>query len=156
MSVLDNVKVAVQARTPLARDMLSGRRATAVLDEPAREALRIAGLDSERDRLAADLPYGKKRALELAIAIAQEPRVLLLDEPTAGMGAEDIGPTIELIRRLAQGRTIVLVEHNLRVVEHLCDRVSVLERGRVLTEGDYAAVRADARVVEAYLGGGVH
>jgi len=82
--------------------------------------------------------------------------VLLLDEPTAGMGAEDIGPTIELIRRLAQGRTIVLVEHNLRVVEHLCDRVSVLERGRVLTEGDYAAVRADARVVEAYLGGGVH
>ena len=127
-----------------------------MLDDPAREALRTAGLEEWRDTVAANLPYGRKRALELAIAIAQDPNVLLLDEPTSGMGAEDIGPTIELIGRVAAGRTVVLVEHNLRVVEHLCDRVSVLERGKLLTEGTYNDVRADQRVIDAYLGGGKH
>lgn len=156
MSALDNVKVALQARTHLSRRILAGRSATAILDEPAREALGTVGLESDSGTTAANLAYGKKRALELAIAISQDPTVLLLDEPTAGMGAEDIAPTIELIRRVAQGRTVVLVEHNLRVVEHLCDRVSVLERGKLLTEGDYAQVRADPRVIEAYLGAGKH
>lgn len=156
LTALENVKVALQARTGLSQRMLAGRSATAVLDDPAREALRTTGLDDSREMLAANLPYGHKRALELAIAIAQEPRVLLLDEPTSGMGAEDIGPTIELIGRAAAGRTVVLVEHNLRVVEHLCDRVSVLERGKVLTEGSYDVVRADQRVIDAYLGGGKH
>ncbi len=154
MTALDNVKVALQARTALSGRMLASRRATAVLDDPARDALQTAGLDDERDRVAANLAYGKKRALELAIAISQDPSVLLLDEPTAGMGVEDVEPTIELIRRVSTGRTIVLVEHNLRVVEHLCDRVSVLERGKLLTEGTYGEVRADRRVIDAYLGGG--
>jgi len=154
MSALDNVKVSLQARTGLSRRMLAGGNATAVLDDPAREALRTAGLDEQRNTVAANLAYGRKRALELAIAIAQDPRVLLLDEPTSGMGAEDIGPTIELIKRVSHGRTVVLVEHNLRVVEDLCDRVSVLERGRLLTEGSYDDVRADQRVIDAYLGGG--
>ena len=156
MSALENVKVALQARTALSRRVLAGRSATAALDDPARDALRTAGLEEWRDTVAANLPYGRKRALELAIAIAQDPKVLLLDEPTSGMGAEDIGPTIELIGRVAAGRTVVLVEHNLRVVEHLCDRVSVLERGKLLTEGTYNEVRADQRVIDAYLGGGVH
>jgi branched-chain amino acid transport system ATP-binding protein len=156
MTALENVKVALQARTGLSRRILAGRGATAVLDDPAREALSIAGLDDSRAMLAVTLPYGQKRALELAIAIAQDPKVLLLDEPTSGMGAEDIGPTIELIGRVAAGRTVVLVEHNLRVVEHLCDRVSVLERGKLLTEGTYDEVRADQRVIDAYLGGGAH
>ncbi|HTX57482.1 MAG TPA: ABC transporter ATP-binding protein [Candidatus Acidoferrales bacterium] len=156
MTVLENVKVALQARTGLSRRVLAGRTATAILDDPARDALRVAGLDDYVRTTAATLPYGKKRALELAIAISQEPRVLLLDEPTSGMGAEDIAPTIELIARLAEGRTVVLVEHNLRVVEHLCDRVSVLERGKLLTEGTYDEVRADPHVIEAYLGGGKH
>lgn len=156
MSTLENVKVALQARTGLSRRMLAGRRATAVLDEPARAALSLAGLDEWREMLAANLPYGRKRALELAIAIAQDPKILLLDEPTSGMGAEDIGPTIELIARAAAGRTVVLVEHNLRVVEHLCNRVSVLERGKLLTEGTYDEVRADPRVIDAYLGAGTH
>ena len=102
------------------------------------------------------LAYGKKRALELAIAVTQEPSVLLLDEPTAGMGAEDIERTIALIREIARARTVVLVEHNLRVVEHLCDRVTVLARGKVLAEGRYDEVRADERVIEAYLGGAKH
>jgi branched-chain amino acid transport system ATP-binding protein len=154
MTALDNVKVALQARTSLSGRVLASRRATAVLDDPAREALQIAGLDIDRDRIASTLSYGRKRALELAIAISQDPAVLLLDEPTAGMGAEDVEPTIELIGRVSAGRTIVLVEHNLRVVEHLCDRVSVLERGKVLTEGAYGEVRADPRVIDAYLGGG--
>ncbi len=154
MTTLENVKVALQARTGLSQRILAGRGATAVLDDPARDALQTAGLDDSRDTLAANLPYGRKRALELAIAIAQDPKVLLLDEPTSGMGAEDIGPTIELIGRAARGRTVVLVEHNLRVVEHLCTRVSVLERGKLLTEGTYDEVRADQRVIDAYLGGG--
>ena len=102
------------------------------------------------------MPYGRKRSLELAIALAQEPRVLLLDEPTAGMGLEDIDATVALVRRIAPGRTIVLVEHNLQVVNHLCDRVTVMQRGKVLVEGTYDEVRADARVVTAYLGGGSH
>jgi len=154
MTVLENVKVALAVHTKLPARMLASRRATAVLDDPARAALQTTGLDAERDTLASNLPYGKKRALELAIAIAQDPVVMLLDEPTAGMGTEDIGPTIELIARVAQGRTVVLVEHNLRVVEDLCHRVSVLERGKLLTEGAYAEVRADRRVIDAYLGGG--
>lgn len=156
MTALENVKVALQARTHLSRRILASRAATAVLDDPARAALSVAGLDNDRDTLAGTLPYGKKRALELAIAISQEPAVLLLDEPTAGMGSEDIEPTIALISKVRDGRTVVLVEHNLRVVEHLCDRVTVLERGTVLTEGTYADVRSDPRVIDAYLGGAKH
>ena len=156
LSVLDNVKIALQARTPLSRRLLASPSVTAVLDDPARAALDSVGLDAERSAIAANLPYGKKRSLELAIALSQDPRVLLLDEPTAGMGAEDIDRTVELVRRIAPGRTIVLVEHNLRVVADLCDRVTVMQRGKVLVEGTYEQVRHDARVVTAYLGGGTH
>jgi branched-chain amino acid transport system ATP-binding protein len=156
LSALDNVKIALQARTPLSRRLLASPSVTAVLDDPARAALDSVGLDAERGAIAANLPYGKKRSLELAIALSQDPRVLLLDEPTAGMGAEDIDRTVELVRRIAPGRTIVLVEHNLRVVADLCDRVTVMQRGKVLVEGTYEQVRHDARVVTAYLGGGTH
>jgi branched-chain amino acid transport system ATP-binding protein len=156
LSVLDNVKIALQARTALSRRLLASPRTTAVLDDPARAALAAVGLDGERANLAVNLPYGQKRSLELAIALSQDPRVLLLDEPTAGMGVEDIDRTVELVRRVSPGRTIVLVEHNLRVVAHLCDRVTVMQRGKVLVEGTYDEVRADARVVSAYLGGGHH
>jgi branched-chain amino acid transport system ATP-binding protein len=154
LTVLDNVKVALQARTRLSRRFLASAHATAILDDPARAALDAVGLDDERDVLATHLPYGKKRSLELAITLAQEPRVLLLDEPTAGMGLEDVDRTVALIRRIAPGRTVVLVEHNLQVVSTLAERVTVLERGRVLVEGTYEEVRADPRVVTAYLGGG--
>ncbi|HUN29048.1 MAG TPA: ABC transporter ATP-binding protein [Alphaproteobacteria bacterium] len=155
-SALDNVKIALQARSNLSWRLLEPARAAAVLDEPARRALAAVGIDGERDTAAANLAYGKKRALELAIAVSQEPSVLLLDEPTAGMGTEDVERTIALIREIARARTVVLVEHNLRVVEHLCDRVTVLARGKVLAEGSYEEVRADERVVEAYLGGARH
>jgi branched-chain amino acid transport system ATP-binding protein len=156
LSVLDNVKIALQAKTDLSRRILAPARATAVLDDPARAALDQVGLDAVREQAAATLPYGQKRSLELAIALAQDPRVMLLDEPTAGMGIEDVGHTIDLVRRIAAGRTIVLVEHNLRVVSDLCDRITVMQRGLVLTEGTYAEVRNDVRVIAAYLGGGRH
>jgi branched-chain amino acid transport system ATP-binding protein len=153
LTALENVKIALQARTPLSRRFLSSSKATSVFDEPARAALAALRLDGDRSTIAANLSYGKKRALELAIALSQEPKVLLLDEPTSGMGSEDVEHMIELIGSLRDGRTIVLVEHNLKVVEHLCDRVTVLQRGTVLTEGSYADVRSDERVIDAYLGG---
>ncbi|BDE06526.1 ABC transporter ATP-binding protein [Vulcanimicrobium alpinum] len=156
LTVLDNVKIALQARTELSRRLLASPRVTAVLDDPARAALDAVGLDAERELLAVNLPYGHKRSLELAIALSQDPAVLLLDEPTAGMGVEDIERTVGLVKRIAPGRTIVLVEHNLRVVADLCDRVTVMQRGRVLVEGTYDDVRNDERVVTAYLGGGHH
>ena len=153
---MDNVKIALQARTPLSRRFLASPAVTAVLDDPARAALDAVGLSDVQTAVAANLPYGKKRSLELAIALSQDPKVLLLDEPTAGMGVEDIDRTVELIKKIAPGHTIVLVEHNLRVVADLCDRVTVMQRGKVLVEGTYDEVRADARVVTAYLGGGTH
>lgn len=156
LTVLDNVKIALQAKTDLSRRILASPRATAVLDDPARATLNDVALDDVREQVASTLPYGQKRSLELAIALAQNPRVMLLDEPTAGMGVEDIDRTIALVRRIAAGRTIVLVEHNLRVVADLCDRITVMQRGRILTEGAYDDVRNDERVIAAYLGGGHH
>ncbi len=154
LSVLDNVKVSLEARTELpSRFWLSGS-ATRRLDARARELLADVGLDRERELLATQLSYGRKRALELAISLAQDPKILLLDEPTAGMGSEDVGRIATLIGRVRGGRTIVLVEHNLSVVAELSDRITVLQRGRVLVEGTYAEVRVDQRVVDAYLGGG--
>ncbi|HTV92960.1 MAG TPA: ABC transporter ATP-binding protein [Verrucomicrobiae bacterium] len=155
-SALENVKIALQARSGLSWRLIAPSRAAAVFDEPAAHALAAVGIEGDGATPAANLAYGKKRALELAIAIAQEPNVLLLDEPTAGMGAEDVEKTIALIAQIARSRTVVLVEHNLRVVEHLCDRVTVLARGKVLAEGSYDEVRADERVIEAYLGGVGH
>jgi len=155
-TALENVKIALQARSGLSWRLIAPARASDVFDEPAARALAAVGIDGDGTTPAANLAYGKKRALELAIAIAQEPNVLLLDEPTAGMGVEDVEKTIALIAQIARSRTVVLVEHNLRVVEHLCDRVTVLARGKVLAEGSYDEVRADERVIEAYLGGMGH
>ena len=155
LSVLDNVKVSLEAKTDLPSRFWLPGRSTRVLDARARELLADVGLERERDLLAAQLSYGRKRALELAISLGQDPQLLLLDEPTAGMGTEDVGRIAELIGRVRAGRTIVLVEHNLSVVADLSDRITVLQRGKVLVEGTYAHVRADERVIDAYLGGGV-
>jgi branched-chain amino acid transport system ATP-binding protein len=154
LSVIDNVKVSLEAKTDLpGRFWLSGD-ATDRLEPRALELLRDVGLERERDLLAVQLSYGRKRALELAISLAQEPEILLLDEPTAGMGSEDVVRITQLIGRVAAGRTVVLVEHNLSVVADLSQRITVLQRGKVLVEGTYAEVRSDQRVIDAYLGGG--
>ncbi|XRQ09059.1 ABC transporter ATP-binding protein [Actinomadura welshii] len=118
----------------------------------AEELLDQVGLAEHGAVPAGSLSYGRKRALELALALALDPKVLLLDEPTAGMGVEDVDRTIELIRKIRAGRTVVLVEHNMNVVASLADRVTVLQHGAVLAEGPYADIRHDPRVITAYLG----
>ena len=116
------------------------------------ELLDEVGLSGQAQEPAGSLSYGRKRALELALALALDPRLLLLDEPTAGMGLEDVSRTIELVRRVAHGRTVVLVDHNMHVVGSLADKVTVLQQGRILAEGPYQEVRRDERVITAYLG----
>ncbi|GAC1540745.1 MAG: ABC transporter ATP-binding protein [Candidatus Velthaea sp.] len=153
LSVLDNVRVSLESKTDLPmRFWLPSKRIDA-LSERALAILGEVGLAGHAGVLAVQLSYGRKRSLELAISIAQDPVILLLDEPTAGMGAEDIGRVTELIRSIARGRTVVLVEHNLSVVSSLCDRMTVLQRGAVLVEGRYDEIRTDRRVIDAYLGG---
>jgi branched-chain amino acid transport system ATP-binding protein len=116
----------------------------------------MVGLGESEQSKADSLSYWRKRALELALALALDPKVLLLDEPTAGMGMEDVERTVELIGRVRDGRTVVMVEHNMSVVGALADRVTVLQAGRILAEGTYAQVRADESVITAYLGSGTH
>jgi branched-chain amino acid transport system ATP-binding protein len=127
-------------------------RRLAVFKDRATELLAQVGLADLAGAPAASLAYGQKRALELAIALALDPKLLLLDEPTAGMGIEDVDRTIALVKSLAVGRTVVFVDHNMHVVGSLADRVTVLQSGQVLAEGPYDEVRADERVVSAYLG----
>ncbi|MDE2572119.1 MAG: ABC transporter ATP-binding protein [bacterium] len=153
LSVLDNVKVALQSQTDLPHRFWVSERATSRFDAPALALLTAVGLDPYARGLAVHLSYGRKRALELAISMALEPAVLLLDEPMAGMGAEDVERMTELVRRFASGRTVVLVEHNLSVVSALSNRITVLQRGSVLTEGTYEEVRTNQQVIDAYLGG---
>ena len=116
------------------------------------ELLESVGLQNEYDSQAADLSYGRKRVLEIATTLALDPKVLLLDEPMAGMGGEDVGMVAELIREVAKTRAVLMVEHNLNVVADLCDHITVLQRGEILAEGDYATVSNDERVKVAYMG----
>jgi branched-chain amino acid transport system ATP-binding protein len=118
----------------------------------ARELIADVGLSDFVDAVAVELPYGRKRALEIATTLALEPEMMLLDEPTAGMTHEDVERITALVRRVAANRTVLIVEHNLSVVSALSDRITVLARGEILAEGSYAEVSRDPRVVEAYLG----
>ena len=152
LTVLDNVRVALQRPAGLATQFWRSNAALSRLDARAHALLEDVGLESHAALDAAELPYGRKRALEIATTLALDPPVMLFDEPMAGMGAEDIGRVSALIRRVARGRTVLMVEHNLGVVADLCDRVTVLARGEILAEGDYATVSADPRVREAYMG----
>ncbi len=154
LSVFENVRLAVQRSRGHSMDWWRSDRVLKVHDARTQALVEEAGLSQWAGHPAGELPYGRKRALELATTLALEPRVILLDEPMAGMGAEDIAGAAQMIRRAAQGRTVLMVEHNLSVVADLCDRITVLARGEVLAEGDYATVSRDPRVVEAYLGHG--
>jgi len=152
LTALEHAELALQAASTLGYRFWASEGALDRYRPRARELLVDVGLADLASRPAGKLPYGQKRALELALAIALDPRVLLLDEPTAGMGLEDIRRTIDLIRRARSGRTVVLVEHNMGVVAELADQVIVLQQGRVIAQGTYAAVREDPAVVAAYLG----
>jgi branched-chain amino acid transport system ATP-binding protein len=152
LTVIENIRVALQRRAGLATQFWRSDRVLHQLDGRARELIAAVNLDAYTDRPAVDLSYGRKRALEIATTLALDPVMLLLDEPMAGMGHEDIDRVVALIRKAAEGRTVLMVEHNLSVVSTLCDTISVLQRGEVIAQGDYATVSRDPRVREAYMG----
>ncbi|WP_368414785.1 ABC transporter ATP-binding protein [Falsiroseomonas sp.] len=152
LSVLENVRLALQRARGGSFDFWRSEALLKTFDARAFELLEDVGLTEYARVNAGELPYGRKRALEIATTIALDPVMLLLDEPTAGMTHEDVDRVIALVKRVAQGRTVLLVEHNLKVVAGLCDRITVLTRGRVLAEGDYAEVSANPEVQAAYLG----
>lgn len=152
MTVLDNVRVALQR--PVGQSFHFWRSETSLdaLNEKALRLLADVGLSEYALENAGDLSYGRKRALEIATTLALDPAMLLLDEPTSGMGREDIGVVAALIKRVAATRTILMVEHNLGFVADLADRITVLARGEVLAEGSYDEVSKNSEVMAAYIG----
>jgi branched-chain amino acid transport system ATP-binding protein len=152
LSVIENVTVALQRKLGTSFHFWRSLKTLDVLREQALELLQAVDLAPFADTMTAELPYGRKRALEIATTLALDPELMLLDEPTQGMGHEDVGRVVALIRRVAQGRTVLMVEHNMNVVADLSDIITVLQYGEVLAEGPYDTVSKDPRVLEAYVG----
>nr|WP_255552204.1 ABC transporter ATP-binding protein [Maritimibacter dapengensis] len=153
LTCLENVRVALQSGFDKSFRFWSSLAAIRPLDARAMELLDQVGLADRAQAKATELSYGKKRALEIATTLALDPKVMLLDEPTAGMGHEDIEPITDLIRKVSEGRTTLIVEHNLSVVSSLCERITVLQHGEVLVEGTYDDVSSNEDVIKAYMGG---
>ena len=151
-TALENVRIALQRRRGASFDFYRSDRALHAFDPRARELLAAVGLQELEQSLAAELSYGRKRALEIATTLALDPELMLLDEPTAGMGHEDVDRITALIQRVAKDRTVLMVEHNLGVVASLSQKITVLARGEVLAEGDYQSVSKNPAVIAAYLG----
>ena len=154
LTVLENVRIALQRRRGASFDFWRSERTLDALDGRARELIDAVGLAQFERAVAIELPYGRKRALEIATTLALDPEMMLLDEPTAGMAHEDVERISALIKRVAAKRTVLMVEHNLSVVSELSDRITVLQRGEILAEGDYETVSKNPGVIEAYLGKG--
>ncbi len=154
LTVLENVRVALQRKLGTSFHFWASEQSLNALNERGMALLEEVGLTSYAQHLAVELPYGRKRALEIATTLALEPEMLLLDEPTSGMGREDIARTAELIKRVSANRTVLMVEHNLSVVADLSDTITVLARGEILTEGPYSDVSKNPLVIEAYMGTG--
>jgi branched-chain amino acid transport system ATP-binding protein len=154
LSVLENVRIALQRKRGESYDFWRSARALDTFNDRAIELIEAVGLSAFQETVAVELPYGRKRALEIATTLALDPEVMLLDEPTAGMTHEDVERIASLIRRVAQNRTVLMVEHNLSVVANLCQYITVLARGEILAEGDYATVSRNPEVIQAYLGQG--
>jgi branched-chain amino acid transport system ATP-binding protein len=150
----ENIRIALQRKRGGSFDFWNSKNVLDEYNDRAGALLGDVGLSEYANLTAVELPYGRKRALELATTIALDPEMLLLDEPTAGMGHEDIDRIVTLIKSVAANRTVLMVEHNLSVVSTLSDRITVLTRGRVLAEGDYATVSNNSDVREAYMGTG--
>jgi len=152
MTLLENVRVGLQRHAGLAHQFWMSVQVLKRLDDAAMEFLDLVGLSAQAGQLAVNLPYGHKRALELATTLAMNPQLLLLDEPTQGLGHEDVEQVTNLIQRVAKGRTVLMVEHNMSVIAKICDRVTVMQRGQVLAEGSYDEVSRNPEVIAAYMG----
>jgi len=154
LSVRENVRVALQQKLGTSFQFWRSERSLDALNAHALELIDSVGIGQFAEHSAVELPYGRKRALEIATTLALEPEMLLLDEPMAGLGHEDIGRISALIRRVSKNRTVLMVEHNMSVVADLSDTITVLQRGEVLAEGPYAEVSKNPQVIEAYVGTG--
>jgi branched-chain amino acid transport system ATP-binding protein len=154
LTVLENVRIALQRRRGSSFDFWRSERVLGEFRARAFDLLDAVGLADYAAVTAVELPYGRKRALEIATTLALDPDMMLLDEPTAGMAHEDVERISALIKKVAQNRTVLMVEHNLGVVEHLCSTITVLARGEILAEGDYATVSRNPDVIQAYMGQG--
>ena len=156
LTVRENVRIALQRKRGHSFDFWRSERILDQLDGAARELISAVNLTEFENTVAVELPYGRKRALEIATTLALDPEMMLLDEPTAGMTHEDVGRITALIKRVSANRTVLMVEHNLSVVSTLSSTITVLQRGEILAEGDYARVSKDPRVIGAYLGASAH
>ncbi len=152
LTVLENVRIGLQRALGTSFHFWRSEKTLNRLNDRAMQLLAEVDLENFADTVTADLPYGRKRALEIATTLGMEPELMLLDEPTQGMGHEDVHRVTELIKKVSAGRTILMVEHNMNVVSGICDRISVLQRGAVLAEGSYADVSRNPHVIEAYMG----
>jgi len=154
LTVIENVRIALQRKRGASFDFWRSERVLDALNERARELIDAVGLSEYATTAAGELPYGRKRALEIATTLALDPEMMLLDEPTAGMTHEDVERISALVKKVAANRTVLMVEHNLSVVANLSDTITVLQRGEILAEGDYATVSKDPQVIQAYMGSG--
>ena len=152
LTVLENVRIALQRKRGRSFDFWRSDRVLKALEDSARELISAVNLSEFEETVAVELPYGRKRALEIATTLALDPEMMLLDEPTAGMTHSDVERIAALIKRVSANRTVLMVEHNLSVVSTLSDTITVLARGEILAEGNYATVSKHPAVVEAYLG----
>jgi branched-chain amino acid transport system ATP-binding protein len=152
LTVLENVRIGLQRELGTAYHFWRSESSLQSLKPKAMELLHTVGLTEFADHITVELPYGRKRALEIATTLAMEPQLMLLDEPTQGMGHEDVERVTELIKRVSANRTILMVEHNMGVVAKIADRISVLQRGQIIAEGPYDLVSKDPQVLEAYMG----
>ncbi len=152
LSVLENVRIGLQQRSGGSFQFWRSERVLDALNERAMALLETVGLAAVADLVTVELPYGSKRALEIATTLATDPELILLDEPTQGMGHEDVERVTQLIKRVAANRTVLMVEHNMSVVARIADTISVLQRGQVIAEGPYDLVSKDPQVLEAYMG----
>ena len=156
LSVMQNVRIALQRATGTSLHFWRSEQSLNALNDQAMALLDTVGLSTFADSLAVELAYGRKRALEIATTLATEPELMLLDEPTQGMGHEDVDRVTQLIKKVSVNRTILMVEHNMNVVSSIADTISVLQRGQVIAEGPYATVSQDPQVLEAYMGSANH
>ena len=151
-TLMENVRIGLQRQLGTAYHFWRSEKSLDDLNDRAMDLLDQVGLRDLADEMTINLPYGRKRALEIATTLAMEPELMLLDEPTQGMGHEDVERVTQLIKKVAAGRTILMVVHNMKVVSTIADRITVLQRGAVLAEGNYEQVSTNAQVMEAYMG----